>query len=150
MNKNKSITLCAAIVVAGGICIGYNSGKPELKDGVYRVYSETYIENGYKPFAEIEVKNGRMIDAFLDYINEDGELLTKNKELKAKYYNEFNNFPEGFTKEIRAELLIKQSTDTLSKASSYENGVKTFKKMVDELIEKRIKKGKEESLTVKL
>lgn len=150
IKKNKIISGIIAIAVCGGFYMNYKMNEPELKDGVYRVYSENYIENGYKPFAEIEVKNGRMIDALLDYVNKDGELLTKNKELKTKYYKEFNNFPEGFTKEIRAELLIKQSTDTLDKASSYKAGVKTFKKMIDELIEQRIRDGKEENLTIKL
>ena len=150
MKKNKIVIGIVAIALCSGLYINSKINEPELKDGVYRVYADSYIENGYKPFVVLEVKNGRMIDALLDYVNKDGELLTKNKELKNVYYEKIGNFPEGFTKEIRAELLIKQGTDTLKDATNNEDAVKTFKKMIDELISQRIKEGKEENLTLKI
>lgn len=150
IKKNKVLIGVIAVALCAGLYSNVKSGQTELKDGVYKVSADSYVENGYKPFVILEVKNGRMIDALLDYVNADGELLTKNKELKHEYYDEIGNFPEAFTKEIRAELLIKQGTDTLDKATTSEKAANTFKKMIDELLSERIKKGKEEALTVKL
>lgn len=150
IKKNKVLIGVIAVALCAGLYLNVKSGQTELKDGVYKVSADSYVENGYKPFVILEVKNGRMIDALLDYVNAEGELLTKNKELKHEYYDEIGNFPEAFTKEIRAELLIKQGTDTLSKATTSEKAVNTFKKMIDELLSQRVKKGKEEALTVKL
>lgn len=150
IKKNKFLIGVIGIAVCAGLYLNVKSGQTDLKDGVYKAYGDTYSEKGYKPFIVLEVKNGRMIDALVDYVNADGELLSKNKELKHEYYDEIETFPEAFTKEVRAELLMKQSTDTLSQVTKSESAAKTFKKIVDELVSERIKDGKEEVLTVKL
>ena len=150
IKKNKLFVGIIALALCGGLYYTVQSNKGELKDGVYKAFGDTYSERGYKPFMVVEVKNGKMVDALIEYVDAEGRLLTKNDELKYEYSDEFGNFPEGFTKEIRAEFLIKQGTETLEKVTDYEAAGTTFKKLADKLIAERIKVGKEEVLTVKL
>lgn len=150
MNKKyKYISIIAIIFIALSSILLFRNDN-SYKDGIYKVYGSTYSYYNYKPFAIVEVKNNRLIDAVLNYVDKDGNLITTNRELKQEINKETGTFPLAFTQELKSEFLLSQGTSNFSKTISYTDGADIFKKLLNKLIEERILVGDNSPLEVNL
>lgn len=146
--KNKMVNLICAAIIGVSSIIAFNLRTPELKDGVYRAMGSGYTFDGYKPFVTIEVSNGRMIDSKFDFIDASGRLMTEDRELRDSMVKSFEESASSITRILTSEFLITQSLDTVSDAVNKKSFADVYKKMVNELIDNSIKKGKTSPITV--
>lgn len=82
------------------------------QDGVYRAEYTEYID-GYKDYVEITVKNGIIEKVEHDGLNDKGEKKSIDEDLKNKYFDEYQTYPEEYMRKYSSSLVDNQSLDMI-------------------------------------
>lgn len=111
-----------------------------LKDGKYKAEASDFDERGWKPFVEVEVKDGKISVAKFDYINKDGKFKSEDVEYNKSMEAKVKTGPAKYTKELAAALIEKQDPAKVDTIAGATHSVENFKKLSAGLLE-NAKKG---------
>ncbi len=152
MKKKFLLGLLASAIISTGLLAGCGEKKEAapanansttqatFKDGKYKAEASDFDERGWKPFAEMDVKDGKIASAKFDYVNKDGKFKTQdagyNKAMEEK--NKTN--PAKYTKELTDSLVAKQDPAKVDTVTGATTSTNNFKKLSTQLVE-NAKKG---------
>ncbi len=111
---------------------GDTAGK--LKDGKYTAEGKEYDDEGWKPYVEIEVENGKIDDVDIDAVNQKGDFKKEDDK-----YDEWEDKIELFEDEIKNKGIDKieiGDDGTVSGINGMDLNVGEYAKLVEEAIEK--------------
>lgn len=152
MNKKRVLGLALSAVFALGILSGCgakeNSGSA-LKDGSYKAEASDFDKNGWKPFVEITVKDGKISDTKFDYTNKDGKLKTQDADYNKKMKeSKSGTNPETYAPKLAKDLVEKQDPSKVDAVTGATTSSKNFKELATKAIEEGAKKGAKETIKV--
>lgn len=130
MKKIISLTMAAALAVTAftgcskpastsGTKTGGDNNKEtsapassaNLKDGKYSAEFDHVDGKGWKPFLNIEVKDGKITTADFNYKNPDGKLKTEDKDYEKNMKAKNNIGPVEYIPKYNDNIIKKQSAD---------------------------------------
>lgn len=79
-SKNES-TSSNSILDASGVS-STSSDNTILKDGKYTAEGDSYDEDGYKPYVELTVKNGKITEIDCDAIDKEGDFKKESDDME--------------------------------------------------------------------
>jgi major membrane immunogen (membrane-anchored lipoprotein) len=98
-----------------------------LKDGKFKAEASDFDDKGWKPFVEVEVKEGKITAVTFDYTNKDGKFKSEdanyNKNMEAKV----KTGPAKYTKELEDALVAKQDITKVDTVAGATHSVENFK-----------------------
>ncbi|MCH3963763.1 MAG: FMN-binding protein [Clostridium sp.] len=119
-----------------------------LKDGDYKAEAQNFDSKGWKPFVQIQVKDGKIVSAKYDYVNKEGKYITQdqdyNKNMSAKT-NGMN--PVKYSKQLADDLVNRQDASKVDTVTGATESSEIFKELSEKLIE-NAKKGDTADLKV--
>lgn len=124
----------ASDVLNGDTLNSGNSDTGALKDGKYTAEGKEYDEEGYRPYVEIEVKNGKITDVDCDAVNEKGDFKKDNDT-----YDDWEDKIEMFEDEVEVKGLDKitvNSDGSVSGINGMDLNVGEYSKLLKEAIDK--------------
>lgn len=119
------VCLCAVAFVACG------DNKASLKDGTYRAEYTDFDEHGWKEYAVVTVKDGKISDVDFDSVNKDGGRKSENEAYREAMEPVANTYPGKFYPELEAQLKEKQDPakiETVAGATVSTNAAKELAK----------------------
>lgn len=113
-----------------------NSGSSNgaLKDGKYTAEGKTYGEDGFRPYVEIEVENGKITEVDCDAVNEKGDFKKDDDA-----HDSWEDKIEMFEDEVELKGLDKISVNsdgTVSGIDGMDLNVSEYAKLLKEAIDK--------------
>lgn len=112
-----------------------NSGDTgALKDGKYTAEGKTYGEDGFRPYVEIEVENGKITEVDCDAVNEKGDFKKDDDT-----HDTWEDKIEMFEDEVELKGLDKitiGSNGTVSGIDGMDLDVSEYAKLLKEAIDK--------------
>lgn len=123
----------------------------DLKDGTYKVEAKSFDDKGWKQFAEIEVKDGKIIKSQYDSVNkEKSDLLkSKDKDYEEMMKSKVGTCPSEFSKTLTDELVKAQEVAKVEAVSGATHSSDDFKKLASQAID-NAKKGDTAVTTIEL
>ncbi|MFI3226844.1 MAG: hypothetical protein R3Y09_05445 [Clostridia bacterium] len=116
------------------------------QDGVYRAEFTEYTD-GYKDYVEITIKDGKIEKVEHDGLNEMDELKSIDEDLKTRYLDEYQTYPEEFMPMYSSSLLDYQSLDMMESYNGTETEFANFKRLAEQAL-MSAKTGKTETSTI--
>ena len=113
---------------------GSSQSNANLKDGKYTAEGKDYDEEGWRPYVEIEVENGKIENVDLDAVNQKGDFKKDDDKFDA-----WEDKIELFEDEVKAKGIdaIKLNDDgTVSGIEGMDLNVKEYATLLSEAIEK--------------
>lgn len=113
---------------------GTNGENTVLKDGKYTAEGKNYDDEGYKPYVELTVKNGKITEIDCDAIDKDGDFKKDEDDMKS-----WVDKIMLFEKEVVAKGLekIKFNDDgTVTGIDGMDLNVGEYSKLIEEAINK--------------
>lgn len=139
--------LAVALVGTGAFVMTKNS---EYIDGTYRVESDSYDNQGWKPFLEMTFKDGEIKDVVFDYTNqEDGRLKTSDDAYNNRMLSIIGVNPRIYTREYAVEIITKQSLEDFDGVSGATHSTAELKVMAEEIFKNALK-GDTETKVIKV
>lgn len=147
MKKYFSLTLSILCMVF--LFCSCTSNKPGLyKDGVYRVEEESFSKQGWKEFASITVKDGKVQEVTFDAISNKGEIKSKSSAYDKIMQDAGSpTWPSKFYPETAQQYKEVQQVSKMKNITGATNSVTNFIYLVGKL-EVQMTEGKEETLVV--
>ncbi len=111
-----------------------NATTGALKDGKYTAEGKEYDDEGYRPYVEIEVENGKITDIDCDAVNESGDFKKDNDK-----YDNWEDKIELFEDEVEVKGLenVTVNDDGLvSGINGMDLNVGEYAKLLKEAIDK--------------
>lgn len=150
--KRKLIALLLATTVIGaGLLTGCKSreaapsssnntattgqNQSGLKDGKYKAEASDFDERGWKPFVELDVKEGKITAVTFDYINKDGKLKTEDAAYNKAMEDKTKTGPAKYTKQLEDSLIAKQDVAAVDTVAGATHSVDNFKKLAAKALE---------------
>lgn len=131
MKKVLTLTIAAAMsltILAGcskpASTTGNSSEGAKYKDGKYSATYNYMDGKGWKPFLEVEIKDGKIAKATFDYKNAKGDLKSKDADYQKNMSAKVKIGPADYVPKINEALVKKQGAeiDTITGAThSVEN-----------------------------
>lgn len=113
---------------------GSSQSDTKLKDGKYTAEGKNYDEEGWRPYVEIEVENGKIDDIDLDAVNQKGDFKKDDDK-----FDSWEDKIERFEDEVKAKGIdsIKLNEDgTVSGIEGMDLDVKEYASLIKEAISK--------------
>ncbi|SHE80403.1 FMN-binding protein [Clostridium fallax] len=128
-----------------------SSNSSELKNGTYKVEAKDFDDKGWKQFAEIEVKDGKIVKAEYDSVNKkDSKLLkSQDKSYEEMMKSKTGTSPSEFSKTLSEELVKTQEVSKVEAVSGATHSSDDFKKLAQQAID-NAKKGDTAVTTIEL
>ncbi len=145
MNK-KVLALLSSVVLTAGMLVG--CGSKGMKDGSYKSEFDTFDDHGWKGQVEITVADGKITDAKFDYVNESGDLKSKDAEYQEKMTKVSGIGPVEFSTQYAEALVEKQDPATVDAITGATTSGDDFKLLADAAIQ-HANGGKTETAVVK-
>lgn len=121
-----------------------------LKDGNYKAEAKDFDSKGWKPFVQIQVKEGKIVSVKYDYINKEGKYKTEDQEYNKKMASKANGMnPVKYSKQLADSLVDKQDASKVDTVTGATESSKIFKELSEKLIE-NAKKGDNSELQVNI
>lgn len=148
MKKVLSFALVAVLALTVLVGCSGNGAKGEYKDGKYRVEAAEFSDKGWKEYAEITVKDGKVETVLFDGVNKDN-LVKSTSEAYDKSMKDANcsTWPSKFYRDIEAQYKEVQKVADMKNITDATHSVDNFKFLVGKL-EAQMKEGKTETLIV--
>ncbi|WP_326511702.1 FMN-binding protein [Clostridium intestinale] len=134
MKKKTLLSVIAAATLAVTVFAG--CGKKEdtatkIKDGTYKAEASAFDDKGYKPFVEVEYKDGKIASAKFDYTNEkDGTLKSANADYNKAMAAKSGTSPDKYTVELAKALVEKQDVEKVDTVTGATHSSENFKTLV--------------------
>jgi len=110
----------------------------DLKDGKYTAEADTYDDEGYKPFVELTVKNGKVSEIDLDAVNSKGD-YKKDSNAASDWIDKMMLFEKEIV--VKGLEAIDFNEDgTVDGIEGFDLNVGDYTKLINEAISKA-KKG---------
>lgn len=153
MNKKLISSLIITAVVSTGLLAGCGAKKEAataassntetaatLKDGTYKTEASDFDDKGWKPFVEMEVKEGKIATVKFDYTNKDGKFKSEDAEYNKNMEAKVKTGPAKYTKELAENLVAKQDPTKVDTVTGATHSTENFKKLSTQLVD-NAKKG---------
>ncbi|MEG1255861.1 FMN-binding protein [Clostridium sp.] len=104
-------------------------GSKGMKDGSYNAEFDTFDAHGWKAQVSIKVADGKIIESTFDYVNEAGDLKSKDAGYQEKMTAASGIGPVEFSSQYPADLVAKQDptkVDTITGATTSGDNFKTL------------------------
>jgi major membrane immunogen (membrane-anchored lipoprotein) len=98
-----------AVTLALPGCSRQEAGLDGLQDGSYFGVGEFTDGNGWAPFLQIEVSDGRIHSAVFDYVNPSNEFKSRDFEYNRRMMAASGSSPEQFSPQLAQSLVDNQS-----------------------------------------
>ncbi|QGU93962.1 FMN-binding protein [Clostridium bovifaecis] len=152
MKRRWLSVILASAIVSAGLFVGCgskeeaaptNTTKTEtttktesaLKDGKYKAEASDFDERGWKPFVEMEIKDGKIATVNFDYINKDGKFKSEDAEYNKNMEAKVKTGPAKYTKQLEDALVEKQDPATVDTIAGATHSVDNFKKLAGKAFE---------------
>lgn len=145
MNK-KVIALLSSVVLTAGMLVG--CGSKGMKDGTYKSEFDAFDDHGWKGQVEITVADGKITDTKFDYVNEAGDLKSKDADYQANMSKVSGIGPAEFTVQYAEALVEKQDPASVDAVTGATSSGSDFKTLADAAIQ-YANDGKTETAVVK-
>ncbi|GAA0776211.1 hypothetical protein GCM10008908_29180 [Clostridium subterminale] len=145
MNK-KVIALLSSVVLTAGMLVG--CGSKGMKDGSYKSEFDTFDDHGWKGQVEITVADGKITDAKFDYVNEAGDLKSKDAKYQESMTKVSGIGPVEFSAQYAKALVEKQDPATVDAITGATTSGDDFKTLADAAVQ-YANDGKTETAVVK-
>ncbi|KYH29577.1 MULTISPECIES: FMN-binding protein [Clostridium] len=106
-----------------------------LKDGTYKAEAKDFDDKGWKPFVEVEIKDGKIVAVNFDYTNKDGKFKSEDAEYNKKMEEKVKTGPAKYTKELEDSLVEKQDPEAVDTVAGATHSVENFKKLAGKALE---------------
>ncbi|WP_446899707.1 FMN-binding protein [Clostridium sp. LBM24168] len=121
-----------------------------LKDGDYKAEAKNFDNRGWKPFVQIQVKDGKVVSARYDCINKEGKYKTEDQDYNKNMASKTNGMnPVKYSKQLTDDLINKQDASKVDTVTGATESSKIFKELSEKLIDK-VKKGDTSDLQVNI
>lgn len=145
MNK-KFIALLSSVVLTAGMLVG--CGSKGMKDGTYKSEFDSFDNHGWKGQVEITVADGKITDSKFDYVNEAGDLKSKDAEYQEKMKKVSGIGPVEFSAQYAKALVEKQDPEAVDVITGATTSGDDFKALAKAAIQ-YANSGKTETALVK-
>lgn len=132
MNK-KIIALVSSVILAAGMLVG--CGSKGMQDGTYNAEYDTFDDHGWKGQVSITVADGKITDSTFDYINETGDLKSKNAEYQESMKKVSGIGPVEFTVQYADALVEKQDPESVDVITGATYALNDLKVLADAAIQ---------------
>ncbi|MEG1255420.1 FMN-binding protein [Clostridium sp.] len=146
MNK-KVIALLGMVILTSGMLVG--CGSKGMKDGSYNAEFNEFDDLGWKAQVAITVADGKIEESTFDYVNEAGDLKSKDAKYQEKMTSVSGIGPVEFSSQYPAELVKKQDPTTIDTITGATNSAGDFKTLAEAAIQ-YAKEGKTETAVVEV
>lgn len=144
MNKKLVSSLIITAVVSTGLLAGCGAKKEAstdaLKDGKYKAEASDFDDKGWKPFVEMEVKDGKIATVKFDYTDKNDKLKSENAKYNADMEAKVKTGPAKYTKQLSEDLVAKQDPAKVDTVTGATHSTDNFKKLSTQLVD-NAKKG---------
>ncbi|MFU0825644.1 FMN-binding protein [Clostridium sp.] len=106
-----------------------------LKDGTYKAEAKDFDDKGWKPFVEVEIKDGKIATVNFDYTNKDGKFKSEDAEYNQKMEAKVKTGPAKYTKELEDSLVEKQDPEAVDTVAGATHSVANFKTLAGKALE---------------
>lgn len=135
MKKKTLLSVIAAATLAVTVLAG--CGKKEdtaaakIKDGTYKAEASDFDDKGWKPYVEVEYKDGKIASAAFDYSNkEDGHKKSTDEKYIAAMAAKSGTSPDKYTVELAKALVEKQDVEKVDSVTGATHSSENFKTLV--------------------
>lgn len=138
MKKKSLLSLIAVATLAVTLFAG--CGKKEetakIKDGTYKSEASDFDDKGWKPFVEVEYKDGKISSAKFDYTNkEDGHLKSTDQNYIKAMAAKSGTSPDKYTVELADALVEKQDVEKVDSVTGATHSADNFKALAKAAVE---------------
>lgn len=102
-------------------------------DGLYKINEDEFDDHGWKSFAAVLIKDGKIDSAFFEQINEENTYKTTDEEYAKSMEEESGTTPAKAHKALIKNLLEKQDSD-IDTVTGATGTSATFKELVSEAL----------------
>ncbi len=106
-----------------------------MTDGTYKLEEKNYDDKGWKAFASIEVKDGKITKANYDYKNKDGELKSEDADYEKAMKDKVGTGPQEYLKQLSDSLVKSQSASGVDVVTGATHSSETFINYANQLIQ---------------
>ncbi|WP_088810702.1 MULTISPECIES: extracellular electron transfer flavoprotein PplA [Listeria] len=106
-----------------------------MTDGTYKLEEKNYDDKGWKAFASIEVKDGKITKANYDYKNKDGELKSEDADYEKAMKDKVGTGPQEYLKQLSDSLVKSQSASGVDIVTGATHSSDTFINYANQLIQ---------------
>lgn len=112
-----------------------NKEEVALQDGTFRAEKKDFDEHGWKAFAEVTVKEGKIEAVVFDYTNEAGDLKTADEEYNKNMEEKAGTSVAKAAEELAAQLVEKQNVEEVEVVTGATSSTEDFKAVVTAALE---------------
>ena len=116
------------------------------KDGKYKAAYDKLDSHGWKAFAEIEIKDGKIATVDFDYLNKDNKRKSEDAEYTKAMKPKSGTSPDEFCPKLEKDLVEKQDVDKVDAITGATNSVTNFKTLSKTALENAKKKNTKEAV----
>jgi len=131
--KNYAQQLIQAAQVGNSTTIEIANIKP-LQDGNYSLEEKNIGATGWRTFLKMTVEKGKIVATEYDYVNEAGDLKTKDNEYQQNMKDKTGVGPQEFVPELSNALMEKQNAADIDVVTGATHSSHTFKMYAAQLI----------------
>lgn len=144
MKRTLSLILVSLMLATALVGCGDGGG---YKDGTYKATYDDFDEHGWKAYVDISITDGEISDVDFDYVNEEGDLKSKDEEYNTLMKEKSGSSPEEFSPALEQQLIEKQNVKEIDNITGATHSVENFKKLADAAL-KNAKSGNTEEVLV--
>jgi major membrane immunogen (membrane-anchored lipoprotein) len=109
--------------------------KSDLKDGKFKAEASDFDDKGWKPFVEVETKEGKITAVSFDYTNKDGKFKSEDADYNKNMEAKVKTGPAKYTKELEDALVAKQDVAKVDTVAGATHSVDNFKILAAKALE---------------
>lgn len=106
-----------------------------MTDGTYKLEEKNFDDKGWKAFASIEVKDGKITKASYDYKNKDGDLKSEDADYEKAMKDKVGTGPQEYLKQLSDALVKSQSASGVDIVTGATHSSETFINCANQLIQ---------------
>ena len=144
MKRTLSLILVSLMLATALVGCGDGGG---YKDGTYKATYDDFDEHGWKAYVDISITDGEISDVDFDYVNEEGDLKSKDEEYNTLMKEKSGSSPEEFSPALEQQLIEKLNVKEIDNITGATHSVENFKKLADAAL-KNAKSGNTEEVLV--
>lgn len=160
MKKKKLVALLTAVVLSSTALVACGEKKEEkkedkpsttatstLKDGTYKAEYDKADERGWKAFVEVKVADGKISASTFDYVNDKGEMKSKDAGYNKAMEDKMKTSPEKFSKSLPESLVKNQEVSKVETVTGATTSSDDFKTLATKAVD-AAKEGKTDVVKV--
>ena len=158
MKSKKLVALLTAVVLSTSLLVACGEKKEEkkedkpaatstLKDGTYKAEYDKADERGWKAFVELKVADGKVSSSTFDYVNDKGEMKSKDAGYNKAMEDKTKTSPEKFSKTLPEELVKTQDVSKVATVTGATASTNDFKALATKAMDSA-KEGKTDVVKV--